>query len=82
MILRLRENPKLLFSKSFTKINVTNSVTKTKGKFFFEQSVNEYSKIIITRGLYYSGGDCAIWGTIIYDDVSDVTLFQPASPST
>ena len=82
MILKLRENPKLLFSKSFNKINVTNGVTKTKGTFYFEQSSSEYNKIIITRGLYYSGGDCAIWGTIIHDDASGATVFQPASAAT
>jgi hypothetical protein len=82
MILKLRENPKLLFSKSFNKINLKNGVTKTKGIFFFEKSSGENSKIIITRGLYYSGGDCATWGTIIHDDVSGATVFQPASAAT
>jgi hypothetical protein len=82
MILKLRENPKLLFSNSFTKINATKKGTKEKGEFFFLQSGSDYSKIIITRGLYYSGGDCAIWGTIIHDDVSGATIFQPSSAAT
>jgi hypothetical protein len=32
--------------------------------------------------LWYDGGDCATYGTIYTDDVSGVSVFQPASAET
>jgi hypothetical protein len=54
-----------------------------KGIFYFKKTQSSTTgKVTATRGLWYDGGDCATYGTIYTDDVSGVSVFQPASAET
>jgi hypothetical protein len=79
---KIRQNPKILNSVKYQKIDAINQVTKVKGVFYFEKSKFTTSKVIVSRGLWYIGGDCATWGTIYTDDVSGDSFFVPASAAT
>lgn len=79
---KIRQNPNILDSVKYQKIDAINQVTKVKGVFYFEKSKLTTFKVIVSRGLWYSGGDCATWGTIYTDDVSGDSFFVPASAAT
>jgi hypothetical protein len=79
---KIRQNPKILNSVKYQKIDAINEVTKVKGVFYFEKSKFSTFKVIVSKGLWYSGGDCATWGTIYRDDVSGDSFFVPGSAVT
>ncbi|WP_310380186.1 hypothetical protein [Flavobacterium sp.] len=79
---KIKKNSSFLNSVSYQKINAINKSTNEIGIFYFENKQSSVFKVTSTRGLWYSGGDCATWGTIYTDDVSGVSIFEPASPST
>jgi hypothetical protein len=69
-------------SDSFTATEVKNACTQKNGYIY---TLNDPKKILgikITRGLWYDGGDCATWGTIITDTTSGVSVFIPADAAT
>jgi hypothetical protein len=79
----IKENPSILNSVKFQKINAINKETNKKGIFYFKKTQSSTTgKITVTRGLWYSGGDCATYGTIYTDDVTGVSVFEPASAGT
>lgn len=78
----IKNNPDLLNSKKYSKIEILNISTNKMGIFYYEAQNGVASKVHVTRGLHYGGGDCAIWGTSYYDDVSGDFIFFPASPAT
>ena len=79
----IKENPSILNSVKFKKINAINKETNKKGIFYFKKIQSSTTgKVTSTRGLWYSGGDCATYGTIYTDDVSGDTIFVPASAAT
>jgi|TARA_R110002033_G_scaffold130091_1_gene170701 hypothetical protein len=77
---KIKENSSILNSDKFQKINAINKVTNEKGIFCFEKTQSTTSKV--SRGLWYSGGDCATYGTIYTDDTTGDSIFVPASPAT
>lgn len=77
---KIKENSSILNSDKFQKINAINKVTNEKGIFYFEKTQSSTSKV--SRGLWYSGGDCATYGTIYTDDTTGDSIFVPASPAT
>jgi hypothetical protein len=79
---KIKENPSILNSAKFQKINAINNETKEKGIFYFKKTQSSTGKVTATRGLWYSGGDCATYGTIYTDDVSGDSIFVPASAAT
>lgn len=78
----IKENPSILNSVKFQKINAINKETNKKGIFYFEKTQSSTGKVTATRGLWYIGGDCATYGTIYTDDVSGDSIFVPASAGT
>ncbi|MCL9810107.1 hypothetical protein [Flavobacterium luminosum] len=82
-IIKNKQKSSSFFNSSrFQKIDAINQETNEKGIFYFEKIQSSNSKITSTRGLWYSGGDCAIYGTIYTDDVSGDSFFIPASAAT
>ncbi len=81
-IKEVKNNPSILNSVKFQKIKAVNKKTNKNGIFYFQKKKSTTSKVTETRGLQYSGGDCAIWGSIYTDDVSGVSVFVPASAAT
>jgi ribosomal protein L23 len=78
----IKENPSILYSVKFQKINAINKETNEKGIFYLKKTQSSTGKVTETRGLWYSGGDCAIYGTIYTDDVSGDSFFVPAGAAT
>ncbi|RBN49051.1 hypothetical protein [Flavobacterium psychrolimnae] len=79
---KIRQNPNILNSDKYQKIDAINKEINKKGIFYFEKQQSSTYKVTSTRGLWYSGGDCATYGTIYTDDVSGDTIFVPASAAT
>lgn len=79
---KIRQNPNILNSDKYQKIDAINKEINIKGIFYFEKQQSSTYKVTSTRGLWYSGGDCATYGTIYTDDVSGDTIFVPASAAT
>lgn len=79
---KIRQNPNILNSDKYQKIDAINKEINKKGSFYFEKQQSSTYKVTSTRGLWYSGGDCATYGTIYTDDVSGDTIFVPASAAT
>lgn len=74
----IKQNPSLLNSSKYLKINALNEITKKTGIFYYEKKQSTTYKVSEKRGLWYSGGDCAIYT----DDVSGVSIFVPADSAT